>query len=592
MFRGEQSTERTIRISYWVCAVLLGAVQTWYMRHRIFSDGISYLAIAQAYLRGDWHNALSTYWSPLYSWLVAGYLWLFRPSPYWEASSLHVVNYFAFLVSCFTFEKFVVELMKLRMATNRHTILATAYVTILYGGLVLIGIGYVSPDMIAYAVVGAVAWLTVRMGWGTNGPREYIAMGLVLGLGFLDRSAFAALIPLYVAAAALVLWRRGVSIFAPVMVMAAALIAVTAPFLVAVSADRGRLALGDTGKLNYGWEVNGASRWSHWQGEPYNIGKPEHPERLILKDPVPVFEFREPVAGPYPPWYDPSYWYAGIQPRFDLRQQIAVLRPNVFTAVLYFLLSPALPLALLLLVSGGRRRAWAASARKFYPIVIPILAGTAMYCLIFVDKRYLAGFVGVVWILLLVELDGPAERFRGFADPAARVLCALVFVGAILSRMAVPVAALAGDVAHGGERDLNFNWMMAKRLGKIGVRPGDRIAFIGLAKDADWVRILECRTVAEVPIVFETSTGLLNSVIWDQRNIKTFLKSDDASRERVYDAFRKAGAVMAIAVPYPREETARGWKRVIEPTEPGVPKHDGQFAEQFPSYYRWLVPGR
>src|SRR5258708_23873040 len=89
-----------------------------------------------------------------------------------EVSSLHIVNYFAFLLSCWTFEGFVLELMKLKddaewtaAAVSRNTILAVAFVTILYGGLVLIGIGYVSPDMIAYAVVGALAWLTVQMGW-------------------------------------------------------------------------------------------------------------------------------------------------------------------------------------------------------------------------------------------------------------------------------------------------------------------------------------------------------------------------------------------------------------------------------------------
>jgi hypothetical protein len=305
-----------------------------------------------------------------------------------------------------------------------------------------------------------------------------------------------------------------------------------------------------------------------------------------------VFEFAEPVGGPYPPLYDPSYWYAGIQPRFDMGQELKVLRPNLTTALVYFVLSPALPLTLLLLASGGAWLKLRGIAAKYYSVLLPVMAGTAMYCLVFVDKRYLAGFIVVIWLLLLIALDRPSERFQGWVQRAGWILCVVLFAGAVLSRFAGPAIAVAGDVAHGGERDLNFNWMMARRMAEVGLKPGDRIAFIGLAKDADWMRMLGCRTVAEVPIVYESGTGLLNSFVWNQKNIKAFLESDEAGRERVYEAFRKAGAVMVIGVPFPDSETAHGWKRVIGAAEPGIPKHDGQFQEQFPSYYRWLTPRR
>ena len=62
-------------------AVTMAALQAW----RGFSvnpDGVSYLDIADAYLRGDWHAAVSTYWSPLYSWLLAAGLAVFRPAPF------------------------------------------------------------------------------------------------------------------------------------------------------------------------------------------------------------------------------------------------------------------------------------------------------------------------------------------------------------------------------------------------------------------------------------------------------------------------------------------------------------------------------
>jgi hypothetical protein len=586
---------RTIRVAYWVAAVVLGAAQTWYMRHRIFSDGISYLSIAQAYQRGDWHNALSTYWSPLYSWLVAAYLSLFRVSLYWQASSLHVVNFIAFLAACWAFEKFALELIARKddetwevASVSRNTILAVSCLTILYGGLVLIGLGYVSPDMLAYAVVGFLAWMTLRFRRGNCDLWHYIAFGGVLGFAFLDRAAFAALIPLYVVCAVMSLKQE--KKWMPLLIMTVSCMVVVGPFLIAVSRDRGKLALSDTGKLNYGWEVNGAARWSHWQGEPYNIGKPEHPERLILKDPVPVFEFAEPVGGPYPPWYDPSYWYSGIEMRFNMARQFAVLRVNLLKTAIVFLLSPALPVVMILLLAGARGwRAFSDYVRNHFWILLPILAGTAMYCLVFVDKRYLAGFVVVAWLCLLVEADGPAVRFAAFTEPAARALCGIAFAAVILYRMIGPIAATAADIVHGGERDRNFNWTLAQKMEAIGVRRGDKVAYLGLAKDADWVRILDCRTVAEVPIVFESSGGIVDSVLWNQKNIKAFLESDDAAREKVYDAFRKSGAVIAIAVPFPDDQQSRGWSRVVDPSDTSFPKHDGQFQEQFTTSYRWLV---
>lgn len=45
----------------------LGALHTYFFRHVIHSDGIAYLDIASAYLRGDVPNAINAYWSPLYS---------------------------------------------------------------------------------------------------------------------------------------------------------------------------------------------------------------------------------------------------------------------------------------------------------------------------------------------------------------------------------------------------------------------------------------------------------------------------------------------------------------------------------------------
>ena len=65
--------------------------------------------------------------------------------------------------------------------------------------------------------------------------------------------------------------------------------------------------------------VNGVP-WYHWQGGPPGNGAPVHPTRQVATNPD-IFEFAAPIAGTYPPWYDPTYWDEGARVAF---------RPNDF----------------------------------------------------------------------------------------------------------------------------------------------------------------------------------------------------------------------------------------------------------------------
>src|SRR5467141_871457 len=84
---------RVLRGVCWTIALAAGFLQTWAARFSMTPDGTCYLDIASAYLRGDWHNAINSYWSPLFSWLLALAIWIFHPAPYWESTLLHLVNF-------------------------------------------------------------------------------------------------------------------------------------------------------------------------------------------------------------------------------------------------------------------------------------------------------------------------------------------------------------------------------------------------------------------------------------------------------------------------------------------------------------------
>ena len=54
---------RRLHVFFWVLAVALGLLHAWNGRYEVSPDGISYLDMGEAYLRGDWAMAVNGYWS-------------------------------------------------------------------------------------------------------------------------------------------------------------------------------------------------------------------------------------------------------------------------------------------------------------------------------------------------------------------------------------------------------------------------------------------------------------------------------------------------------------------------------------------------
>src|SRR5262245_28620635 len=79
--------EQQLRILFWLVAVALGLIEAWLFRYNIKDvDGISYLDMGDAYLRGNWATAINGLWSPLYGWVLGLSMVLLKPAPYQEYS--------------------------------------------------------------------------------------------------------------------------------------------------------------------------------------------------------------------------------------------------------------------------------------------------------------------------------------------------------------------------------------------------------------------------------------------------------------------------------------------------------------------------
>ena len=89
------------------CALIVALIQLWAFRYQMGADGISYLDMADAFLRRDWGMAVNRYWSPGNSLLFAAASYVFRPSPYFEFAVVQGVNVAVYLFALTSFELFL-----------------------------------------------------------------------------------------------------------------------------------------------------------------------------------------------------------------------------------------------------------------------------------------------------------------------------------------------------------------------------------------------------------------------------------------------------------------------------------------------------
>ncbi len=96
----QRPTQHNLALHLLLGCVLLvpAAIQARYGSPELFGDDISYLDISNALRAGDWHNALSPYWSIGYPLLLTPLSYLFPASVHGQmqaAATLHVLIFLA-----------------------------------------------------------------------------------------------------------------------------------------------------------------------------------------------------------------------------------------------------------------------------------------------------------------------------------------------------------------------------------------------------------------------------------------------------------------------------------------------------------------
>jgi hypothetical protein len=559
---------RRVRWSGRIIAVLLCLLHVYTSRHAINPDGISYLDVASAYARGDLGGAVNYYWSPLYSWLLAGMSLLVPAGAYWDAGVAHLTNFVTFVLSLLAFEWLVSEVLRTRRFQREEladrgrellpdwVVVAVGYACFIWVARWLVPLSKLTPDALVAATVYAGVAVLLRLRREPQCTWAAPVLGALLGLGYLAKAVVLPLSLLFLGGLVLtVRWPRALRL---ALVVGGVLALIAGPYVGFLSWGKGRLTIGETGRLNHLWYVGKEQRPVEF-GMSANV--PAGVERVLAAPPV--VAFGRAGAGSFPLWYDPSFYYEGKSAPTNLGLQVTaslgaargfawmlptqLLAPTCavlgVTALGLFAGWPRGSAAERGSGSGGWLGEWVRGLFRWSSVLLVGVGALSLYVLMGIAEPRLGGpFLLLVLFGLVVGLSVPRGGWLTIRRPAGLLLEVLAVV--VLVALLVDGQA-AGQVSRQGEGPgANPHWAVAEALRELGVQPGEGVASIGDKDQYYWARVGGFQVVALVP----------------KGAALDFEKASLEERADVYTACATARARALVARTLPDGEP--GWRRV------------------------------
>lgn len=497
----------------------------------IRADGLSYLDVAQAYLRHDWSTALNGYWGPLYSGLIAVMLRLTRVSGPEEFAAVRAVNFLITVFCVYAFSKFWRAIANWGRHCGRGDA-PLAEVSPL--GWVLLGyvlvlaktawlVDEVTPDiLVAGIVLLAIAQLLsldeFNHGSDTHGLFRYVRFGFLLAVGFYAKAIFF-YFGLFVLAALVIQGIRSRNYRGPITAVLVCTVFV-APFVVSLTHARRHFTVGDSGWLNYTWFVDGTETKTWAANSEIHAPLPFYPGRVTLDFPR-VFEIPRLDGIIYAPWYDPSRFDKRSRPTLRWHNQLRQIATNLKSLKEVLLgTDSALTVCLIILICSEPKVFLRRFASAWF-CTLPALLVIGMYVLVHVVDRFVLGFALVLWGMAYSCVCVPAN----LQLLARRALLAGALIYAA-STMPGVLHYLGSSRAESAKRDE----IIAEAMPGYGVRPGDSVAVIGEGEGAYWAHWAGVSIVAE---------------LWTIDSAPFWTGSSDL-REAVLRSMRESGAKAVV----------------------------------------------
>jgi hypothetical protein len=521
------------------------------VRFTMYPDGVSYLDIGDAYWRGDWHNAINAYWSPLYPCIIGFFIKTFKPTSQSEYPLVHLVNFLMYVGTMFCFDFFLRNFVAQQTTHPHHrrpqaetglpnwVWYVVGYCCFVVASLFLITISFVSGDMIVAAMIYVAAGLMLKIHRSKSQRRLFALLGLVLGLGYLAKTVmFLMAFPFIAVCVATQEGRSAKSRAATISL--GAFLAVAAPFVFVLSVAKGRLTFGESGKINYVMNVGTTQFFTPHEKDA------KHPVRQLAALPD-AYEYSHPVAGTYPLWYDPAYWHEGIKPHFDLWRQIrTILLAIAECAWISFNVRMGISISVVicfLYLVGESIRGSIALAGQSWIIWLPALAGIGLYSLVVIEPRYVAALFCLLWMVAFSGVRLLDSRSSRRLIAGAALTLAFLTLSTAVSQV---VEAHRGVVFTRKDIATPIIPKVADALIANGIRPMDKIAII-----SDW--LFPSRQGAYIARLARIQ------IIGEARQDK-FWAADDSTRAQVAAEFSKAGARALLS--YKPLRVDANWQRL------------------------------
>ena len=469
-----------LRAAFWLLGLAAAALQAWGYRFLTSADSIAYLDMSDGVMPGgDWHRLINGTWSPLYAVLIGTFRRAFGIKAANEIVALHLLNVAFFAAAFVCFEIFLAMLLrKTRQLTvaqgtgfpvPQWAIVSLAYTIFLWGSIAEIRLDFLRPDLLMSCFLYLVAAMLVSLSGRPARWRDYLLLGIVLGVAYLAKTPMLPIGLLVLAMSVIVVTNRR-SALKMAVAAGAITLAIGSLYFVPLSRERGKLTFGESGTYNYLIHVDRKSLPSWYPVNSANGGVVlKHPATQIFPSPA-VFAFSTGPFATYPLRFEPSWWLAGIKPGFSLSRQLGATYANYIE--LRRTARPLVPLItglVLLAFFVSRNRAWL-TTRSVWPVALLGLAGFAMYLLVHVEARYTGAF-------FVLFLCAALSLFLEVQHRMTRLVIAVitpVIIVLLLFPLATRTYATYRESAHSLDQDS----FAANQLATLGVRPGDRVGRI------------------------------------------------------------------------------------------------------------------
>ncbi|MGC9030487.1 MAG: hypothetical protein ACP5LD_12545 [Desulfomonilaceae bacterium] len=418
--REQRACEKRVRAAFWIIGTILGGVLAYLTRYYLNTDGLIYLEIGDAARHGNWSALVNHQWSPAYSVFMGVAQALLDSTPYNELTRLKIVNFLSFVFAMGMCDVFLVSL---RAAVSNEyggkpepapfrLLRLVIYCAFLVAALVWIRVRLVSPDMLMLGYLLLSASLILRIKTNPPGYANFVGLGCVLGLAYLTKTymfVYSGII-LVLAGFAVGSLRRAVPRAGLALVI---MMAISLPFILALSRDLGRFTYGEAGNYNYALFV--AS-----EGEPVNP-----PAQLTTKPAVLLFE--ETPHSCFSPGADIAKRSEGKRPRFDLNAQLKAVERNLWIIVSdspWFWLS-VMFWSLVQLKWARPRLGSMLPVSEGLMLLTASVSGILLFLLVLVEMRYVAPFLflGVAGLALIWRYKPLDAREGQVRDCAYYALC-------------------------------------------------------------------------------------------------------------------------------------------------------------------------